>query len=78
PWACLVACLMAIPLGGGTGRRSALVGVTVALTMFVLYFLVYYTGLTLGKQGVLDPVLAVWLANGIFMLMGLVMMWRVR
>ncbi|MBM3887955.1 MAG: YjgP/YjgQ family permease [Verrucomicrobia bacterium] len=78
PWACLVACLMAIPLGAGTGRRSALVGVTVALALFVFYFVVYYAGLTLGKQGALNHIVAAWMANGVFMLMGLVMMWRVR
>ncbi len=78
PWSCVVACLMAMPLGAGTSRRSALAGVASAMGRLVLYFIVYYLGVKFGKTGRLDPVMAVWLANGIFTLAGMIMMWRMR
>ena len=78
PWSCVVACLMAIPLGAGTSRRSALAGVASAMGRLVLYFILYYIGLKFGKTGRLDPVVAVWLANGIFTVVGSFMMWRMR
>ncbi|MCX6897925.1 MAG: LptF/LptG family permease [Verrucomicrobia bacterium] len=78
PWSCVVACLMAIPLGAGTSRRSALAGVASAMARFVLYFILYYIGVKLGKTGRLDPVVAVWAANGVFTVVGAFMMWRIR
>jgi lipopolysaccharide export system permease protein len=78
PWTCVIACLMAIPLGAGTGRRSPLVGVAMALTMFAVFLGINYFTATFGKTGKLDAVLAAWLANGIFTFFGLVMIWRVR
>ncbi len=78
PWSCVVACLMAMPLGAGTSRRSALAGVASAMMRLVLYAVVYYLGVKFGKTGRLDPIAAVWLANGIFTFAGFIMMWRMR
>lgn len=78
PWTCVVACLMAIPLGAGTGRRSPLIGVAMALTLFAVFLGISYFTATFGKTGKMDATLAAWLANGIFTLVGLVMIWRVR
>jgi len=78
PWSCVVACLMAIPLGAGTSRRSALAGVASAMARLVLYFALQYLGLKFGKVGRLDPAVAVWLANGVFTVLGAFMLWRTR
>lgn len=78
PWTCVVACLIAIPLGAGTGRRSPLVGVAVALALFTAFLFINYFTATFGKTGKLDAALAAWLANGIFTLWGFIMIWRVR
>jgi lipopolysaccharide export system permease protein len=78
PWSCVVACLMALPLGAGTSRRSALAGVASAMVRLVLYFALYYIGVKLGKTGRLDPAVAVWLANGVFTVIGAFMVWRTR
>jgi lipopolysaccharide export LptBFGC system permease protein LptF len=69
---------MAIPLGAGTSRRSALAGVASAMARLVFYFALQYLGLKFGKAGRLDPVLAVWLANGVFTVLGALMLWRTR
>jgi lipopolysaccharide export system permease protein len=78
PWSCVVACLMAMPLGAGTSRRSALAGVASAMGRLVLYAALVYVGGRFGRSGRLDPIVAVWLANGIFTVVGSVMMWRMR
>ncbi len=78
PWTCVVACLMAIPLGAGMGRRSSLVSVAVATSLFVAYFLINYVSLAFGREGKLDAAFAAWLANGLFTLLGMWMVWRVR
>jgi lipopolysaccharide export system permease protein len=78
PWSCVVACLMALPLGAGTSRRSALAGVASAMARLLLYFTLYYLGVKFGKTGRLDPVIAVWLANGVFTVVGAFMVWRTR
>ncbi|MBI5396732.1 MAG: LptF/LptG family permease [Verrucomicrobia bacterium] len=78
PWTCVVACLIAIPLGAGTGRRSPLVGVAMALTLFATFLFINYFTATFGKTGKLDAVLAAWLANGIFTLFAVLMIWRAR
>jgi lipopolysaccharide export system permease protein len=78
PWSCVVACLMALPLGAGTSRRSALAGVASAMARLLLYFTLYYLGVKLGKTGRLDPAIAVWLANGVFTVVGAFMVWRTR
>ena len=78
PWTCVIACLMAIPLGAGTGRRNPLVGVAKALMLFAVYLFINHCTAILGKKSQLDAVLAAWLANGIFTLLGVVMIWRVR
>lgn len=78
PWSCVVACLMAIPLGAGTGRRSAVVGVASALVLFACYLFAYHFGVKLGETSRLDPIVATWAANGVFTLLGLMMIWRVR
>lgn len=78
PWSCVVACLMALPLGAGTSRRSALAGVASAMVRLLCYFVLSYAGVKLGKTGRLDPAIAVWLANGVFTVIGAFMVWRTR
>lgn len=78
PWSCVVACLMALPLGAGTSRRSALTGVASAMGRLLLYFVLYYLGVKLGNHGRLDPIVAVWMADGVFTVIGAFMVWRTR
>ena len=66
PWTCLVVVLIAIPFGGGSGRRNAYVGVASSIVICFAYFILMRVGLALGTGGRLVPWLAAWLPNLVF------------
>jgi lipopolysaccharide export system permease protein len=78
PWVCLVVTLLGIPFGAQTGRKGALIGIVLALSLFFgLYFLMN-VGVAFGKKGAIDPWLAGWLPNIFFFCLGCVMVYRMR
>ena len=66
PFTCLVVVLIAIPFGGGSGRRNAYVGVASSIVICFAYFILMRVGLALGTGGRLTPWLAAWLPNLLF------------
>jgi len=66
PFTCLVVVLIAIPFGGGSGRRNAYVGVASSIVICFAYFILMRVGLALGTGGRLAPWLAAWLPNLLF------------
>lgn len=78
PWTCFVVVLFGIPFGVRTARKGALVGVISALlTFFSFYFLMTF-GQWLGKNQLLIPAVSAWMPNVFFMLLGLLLMLRMR
>lgn len=78
PWTCLVVVIVAIPFGAASGRRNLFVGVASSIVIVFAYFVMMKIGTGLGTAGFLPPVVAAWLPNICFSVMGLVMMQRVR
>jgi lipopolysaccharide export system permease protein len=78
PWACLVVTLFAVPAGARTGRQSALVGIFKTVAFFFGFYAATHVGLFLGMRRVLDPLLAAWLPNTLFLVAGTVMTIRMR
>ncbi len=78
PWTCLVVTLIGLPIGSHTGRRGALLGVALALTLFFSYYVLINFGRALGMNQTLSPWLSVWLPNLIFLFIGLVELYRMR
>jgi LPS export ABC transporter permease LptG/LPS export ABC transporter permease LptF len=78
PLACILMSLAAVPLGI-TSRRAGKSG---AVVLTVAIALVYYTGLisciSLARQGVLRPEIAVWLPNIVLSIFALVMITRLE
>ena len=66
PLTCVVVVLIAIPFGGGSGRRNAYVGVASSIVICFAYFILMRIGLALGTGGRLSPWLAAWLPNLLF------------
>lgn len=66
PLTCVVVVLIAIPFGGGSGRRNAYVGVASSIVICFAYFILMRVGLALGTGGRLTPWLAAWLPNLLF------------
>ncbi|MGH9488428.1 MAG: LptF/LptG family permease, partial [Terriglobales bacterium] len=75
-FACLALALvgMALGLGGrGSGRAG---GFVLTLVLVLVYYLLFIFGLSLAKQGKLDPFWGVWAANLIFFAWGAWALWR--
>lgn len=77
PFTCLVVVLVALPFGAVSGRRNVFVGVTGSVGICFLYFILMRWGLALGTAGHMPAMLAAWLPNLIFAVMGTVLLRRV-
>ena len=78
PFAAFIAVILALPLAvvrfkGKTGRTLGIVLSIVAL--FVYYGVSAFFG-AIGKNGAVDPYLAAWIPNGLFALVGGLLVWR--
>lgn len=78
PWLCLIVILVGVPFGFQTGRRGMGLGILFALLAFFGYYVLMGLGLAFGKQQILPPVVAGWLPNAVFFLLGLVLLRRIR
>ena len=76
PAACLVLMLVGVPLGVMSRRGGKSSGFVYTLLLVVLYYVLSYTGLALGRQGKLSPFLAEWLANLLFAAAGIFLLWQ--
>jgi lipopolysaccharide export system permease protein len=63
--ACLAAVGIAVPFAVAGVRTNPLVGVSKSVGLFFGYYLLATVATMLGEQGVLSPVLAAWLPNGL-------------
>jgi lipopolysaccharide export system permease protein len=78
PWACLIVILFGIPAGARGGRQNAVIGVLLALGLYVLFYALTQFGVLLGRTGAMWPWLGAWLSNIVFSTAGLVMLLRMR
>jgi len=78
PVTCLIVIWLAIPLGMHVSKRGALLGVGMALLLVVAFYFLTHIILALGKGEHIPPALAAWLTNGIFAVIGAVLMIRAR
>lgn len=76
PWGCLVAVLLAAPLGVVFSRRGAFSGVIIAILLCLLLFFSSEIFLAMGEGGYLNPWLAAWAANLIFTTVALILLLR--
>jgi lipopolysaccharide export system permease protein len=63
PFACLVFVLLGIPMAVTTARSGKGVSVSIALAIYLVYYLFLVGGEKLADRGLLDPFLAMWMAN---------------
>ena len=73
PFACVVFGLVAVPLGIQPARAVKSRGFSVSLALIFLYYLLLTAGETLAQKGALPPVVALWLPNALFALLGAVL-----
>jgi lipopolysaccharide export system permease protein len=72
PVSCLVLGFFAIPLACSFESGKKQLSVILAMVTFFVYYSMHAVGLRLGESGDLDPVIAMWLPNALFLVLGAV------
>jgi lipopolysaccharide export system permease protein len=78
PATCLIIALFGAPLAVQAPRAGAAVGVAISLGTTVMFLLITQIMKAVGAGGLIDPILAAWLPNAVFLVAGLVLLARVR
>ncbi|HET7322017.1 MAG TPA: LptF/LptG family permease [Longimicrobiaceae bacterium] len=78
PLAVLVIVLFGAPLSTSSQRGGAAYGVGISLAVTMAYLMLFKVGSAMGSSGSLDPLIAAWLPNVLFLIGGGWLMWRVR
>jgi len=78
PFVALIMTLLGIPFAFSMGKRGALVGIGIGLSVSIVYWVAIGIFLSLGYVGFLNAFLAAWGPNLIFGLIGLSLLFRLR
>ncbi len=78
PFACFIIVLFGVPLAHSTRRGGTPVSLGIALGTTILFLMIVRIAQALGAGGVVQPVVAAWLPNFLFLGGGLVLLSRVR
>jgi lipopolysaccharide export system permease protein len=78
PATCFVIALFGAPLAMTAPRAGAAIGVAISLGTTVAYLLLINLTRAIGISGLIDPVVAAWAPNLLFLLIALVLLWKVR
>ena len=76
PVACLVLMLIGVPLGVISRRGGKSSGLVFTVLLVLVYYVLSYTGIALARQGKLSPFVGVWMANLLFALTGVFLLWQ--
>jgi LPS export ABC transporter permease LptF/LPS export ABC transporter permease LptG len=76
PSACLVLVLIGIPLGLSARKGGKGAGFVLTIILVFIYYFLSIIGVSLARSGKVAPVLGVWMANLIFALVGVFLLWR--
>jgi LPS export ABC transporter permease LptG len=78
PVTCLIIALFGAPLAVTSPRAGAAIGVAISLGTTVVFLLVTQITKAIGAGGVINPIVAAWFPNVVFLFAGLVLLARVR
>ncbi len=78
PVATLIIVLFGAPLANSSARSGPAYGIGISLAITVFYLALFRVADALGTTGTIQPVLAAWLPNGLFLAGALVLLARVR
>jgi lipopolysaccharide export system permease protein len=74
PFACLVLALVAVPIGLMSRKGGKAFGLMLSILLVFAYYVLMASGLNLAKEGRLNPIVGLWMANVIFAVAGLIML----
>ncbi len=78
PLAVLVIVLFGAPLATSSRRGGAAYGIGISLIVTMSYLLLFKIGTAVGSSGAIDPIVAAWTPNAIFLVGGVFLMMKVR
>jgi lipopolysaccharide export system permease protein len=78
PATCIIIALFGAPLAVTTPRAGAAVGIAISLGTTVIFLLFIQITKAIGAGGVINPTLAAWIPNVVFLFAALVLLARVR
>jgi lipopolysaccharide export system permease protein len=78
PFANLIVVLIGVSLAGAVNRGGVAIGSGLALTISFLYYGFIRAGEALGNSGTLPPLVAAWIGNAFFLVLGLVLLKRAQ
>lgn len=76
PTACFVLALVGIPLGLSSKRGGKSSGFVLTILLVFLYYSISLIGVSLARQGRVSPASGVWLADAVFLIGGVFLLWR--
>jgi lipopolysaccharide export system permease protein len=78
PLALFVIVLFGAPLATSSKRGGAAFGIGISLAVTMVYLMLFKVGEAMGTSGSIDPMIAAWGPNALFLLAALVFLFRVR
>jgi lipopolysaccharide export system permease protein len=78
PVTCFIIAVFGAPLAITSPRSGTAFGIAISLGSTVLFLLLMQIAKAVGAGGVVDPVIAAWIPSGVFLLIGLILVARVR
>ena len=76
PSACLVLALVGIPLGLSSKKSGKSGGFVLTILLVFAYYVISLIGVSLARQGRVPPWLGAWLADLVFLALGLFLLWQ--
>lgn len=70
PWACVVLALVGAAFGSRPQRTNSSVGLGVSVIIVFIYYVILSFAQSLGEAGYMPPLIAAWLANVVFLIIG--------
>lgn len=78
PWTCLIVMLLGIPFGAQTGRKGAMLGVSLSIGLIFSYYVLVNLSLGMAKNMVIPAWVGPWIPMGIFLGVATYMIHRMR
>lgn len=78
PWTCLIVTLLGIPFGAQTGRRGAMLGVSLSIGLMFAYYVLVNIALSMAKNMVIPAYIGPWLPNALFLIIAIILIRRMR
>jgi lipopolysaccharide export system permease protein len=68
--------LIGVPLGTQMKKSTKATGIIISIGLVFLYYVVYSLSRSMGRGGMIDPLVASWIPNLIFLALGIILVYR--